>query len=477
MKHMVHIGMLVMVGMVLLAEPGLAKKKSGADQDDVQLLKRTSRAFTEVAKKAIPAVVYIEVEKTIEVRPRRFRDPMLEEFFGQRFGPRNPRSRQYQQRGQGSGFLISKDGFILTNNHVVGDGDKLTVKLHDGRKFMAKLVGTDPRTEVAVIKIEAKNLPFLRFGSSSRLEIGEWVIAVGTPFGLTETLTVGVVSAKGRSIGLAEYEDFIQTDAAINPGNSGGPLLDIDGKVVGINTAIFSQSGGYMGIGFAVPIDMAKRIKEQLISKGKVQRGFLGVRLNPKDLDADMATVFGLKMAGGVLVADVVPTSPAATAGLKAEDIILAVDGKPVANNASFRRGIMLFRPGTKVRLKIFRNGKPMTVDVKLTVFPDDVAEAGAETKPATRKIGFRVGDMTEELAEQLGAGLKEGVVVTDVVSGSSADEQGLKPGQLVLSVNRRRVTSAKEFDAAMIDAAKTGRILLRMKHRRYTWFVLLRLE
>ena len=297
---------------VLLVGSGVFAKESGALD--------FRKGFSGVASKATPAVVFIQVEKQVPAgNMYSFNNPFdlfgedfAERFFGvprqarpgqpdRRF-PNRGRQPMYKQTGQGSGFIISKDGYILTNTHVVGDVDTITVRLADGREFKAKRVGADPRTEVALIKIESEgDLPVLEIGSPEKLQIGEWVIAIGNPFGLKETLTVGVVSAKGRSnIGITDYEDFIQTDAAINPGNSGGPLLNIDGEVVGINTAIYSRSGGYMGIGFAVPIDMAMNIKDQLVANGKVTRGYVGVYLNPGEDTEEMAKSFGRSEAGGV---------------------------------------------------------------------------------------------------------------------------------------------------------------------------------
>jgi len=281
--------------------------------------------------------------------------------------------RKFQQRGQGSGFIISKDGYILINNHVVGDADLIKVKLSDGREFKAKVIGTDPQSDVAVIKIDATNLPVLRLGDSDKLEVGEWVIAIGNPFGLSQTVTVGVVSAKGRSrIGINDYEDFIQTDAAINPGNSGGPLVNIHGEAVGMNTAIFSRSGGYMGIGFAIPINMAKAIKDQLLKKGKVTRGWLGVVI--QDIDEELAKSFGLEKTEGVLIAEVSEGSPAEKAGLKQGDIILRLNGKKVDDLGELRNKIALTAPGTKVKLEVLRENKRRTIQVTIGEQPAGTA-------------------------------------------------------------------------------------------------------
>ncbi len=462
--------------MVVLAVGALAAvAETQGDDGDLALLKQTGRAFSRVAKQAVPAVVFITVEKTVETSQPdvRFNDP-----FGF-FGIPQPRRPQRQLlRGQGSGFIITKDGYILTNNHVVGDADKITVKLNDGREFEAERVGTDPKSEVAVIKIDTdEELPVLETGDSSSLQIGEWVIAVGNPFGLSETLTVGVVSAIGRNdIGIAEYEDFIQTDAAINPGNSGGPLLNIDGKVVGINTAIYSQSGGYMGIGFAIPIDLAIVIKDQLVASGTVTRGFLGIQLNPQEMDEAMAESFDLEEAGGVLVAEVVEDSPAETAGLEAGDIILEMNGKPVDGNRTFRNRVALTPPGTTIMLKIFREGKVRMIEVTIGTLPGDEA-VQKEAVEVAQKLGLAVRELTPELAEKSGHEMGEGVLVTSVEPYSAAAQAEIQPGHLIVSVDRQPVTSIEEFSEALAGAAERGRVLLRVKSHRYTWYALLRFE
>lgn len=452
--------------------------------EDLRLLKRTSKAFAEVARKALPAVVFIQVEKVIPIQTGWygqlndpfdfFGDEFFQRFFGGRARGRRPR---YVQMGQGSGFIISPDGYILTNNHVVGDADKITVRLHDGREFAAKRIGTDPKSEVALIKIEASNLPFLEMGDSSALEIGEWVIAVGTPFGLTETVTVGVVSAKGRSnLGIAEYEDFIQTDAAINPGNSGGPLLNIEGKVVGINTAIFSGSGGYMGIGFAIPINMALAVKDQLIKKGRVTRGYLGVELNREEMTESLAESFGLKEVRGVLVAEVEPGSPAEKAGLKEGDIILKVGGKEVPSSAAFRNMIALFEPGTKTTLTIFRDRQEKELPVIIGAIPGE-SDGTESLADILAKLGFQVRDVTPEIARRFGYDSLEGVIVTEVQRGSLADRAEIMPGQVIVSVNRNLVRNMEEFQQRLVEAARGRRILLRLKTPQSSWFVLLQLE
>ena len=447
------------------------------------------RGFSGVAAKATPAVVFIQVEKQVPVGGMQyyfnnpfdlFGEEFSERFFGPQVPRRNmPRRKQprqtFKQTGQGSGFLISKDGYILTNTHVVGDVDKITVRLSDGREFLAKRIGADPKTEVALIKIEAKeDLPFLAVGKPDTLQIGEWVIAIGNPFGLKETLTVGVVSAKGRSnIGITDYEDFIQTDAAINPGNSGGPLLNIDGEVVGINTAIFSRSGGYMGIGFAVPIDMAMRIKEQLVATGKVTRGYIGVILNPGNVTKELAASFGRSEAGGVLIADVQKDGPADKAGIKSGDILIELNGKKINDNTGFRNDVAQILPNKKAELTFFREGKVKKVSVTVAAFPDDVHAAGEGqvNEAVLDKLGLEVQELTDELARQLGYDAQNGVVISDVERGSVAEEAGLRPGMLILEVNRTEVKNVQDFEKA-VGKGKGGNVLVRVKTKEGTVFV-----
>lgn len=452
------------------------------------------KGFSGVAAKARPAVVFIQVEKQVAIGGGQlffnnpydlFDEEMLERFgiprgYGRRQLPQNRRQPQqmFKQTGQGSGFLISKDGYIMTNTHVVGDAEKITVRLMDGREFIAKRIGADKKTEVALIKIEGNDLPCLSIGDSAKLEIGEWVIAIGNPFGLKETLTVGVVSAKGRNnMGITDYEDFIQTDAAINPGNSGGPLLNIDGEVIGINTAIFSQNGGYMGIGFAVPIDMAMQVKEQLLSHGKVTRGYIGIYMNPEEMNEQLAQSFGYKEKTGVLIADVQKDGPADKAGLLSGDIIVELNGKKIVDQATFRRTISTITPNQKAKLLIFRDGKTKTITVTVEALPEE-GEKGTSSEPqegSLEKYGLQIQNLTPDLAKRFQLDSEEGIIISEVEQGSPAAEAGLQPGMLIMEINRKKVSNTRQFEAELKKADK--RILLRVKSERGTFFITLKAD
>lgn len=434
----------------------------GNGDNGVAMLRRTGKAFAKVAATAIPAVVSVKVEKSIEVgggvSPGQ--EELFEYFFGPRYRHRAPRERK--QVGQGSGFIISKDGYILSNHHVVGAADKITVTLHDGREMEAELIGSDEKSDVAVIKIEGDGLDVISLGDSESLEIGEWAIAVGNPFGLEASVTVGVVSATGRSnlgiTGVGGYEDFIQTDAAINPGNSGGPLLNIDGEAIGLNTAIFSQSGGYMGIGFAIPINMAKNVKDQLVEFGKVNRGFIGIEMDPQNISSDLAKLFELKKNKGVIVTGVLEGSPAEKGGVEKDDVIIELDGKEVDNFLTFRNSIAMLSPGTEIKLVVWRGSKEVALKIKIGSQEESRA-FGSVSSDVGRQFGLEVKDVDKELAEKYGLDVEEGVVLSKVVKGSSAEGKGLREGVVILSVNRIRVSSVAEFNA-IFDALGDEKIV-----------------
>ncbi|MGQ9499550.1 MAG: DegQ family serine endoprotease [Dissulfurimicrobium sp.] len=471
---------LCMAFVLIFAGFTIAQAIPVGENQDVTILAKISKAFASIAKSATPAVVSVQVEKTVKQEgiiqhefPDFFNDPFFERFFGPGWPmPRGP--HKFRQMGQGSGFIISQDGYILTNDHVVGGADVINVKLSDGREFKAKVIGTDPQSDIAVIKIPATNLPVLKLGDSDKIDVGEWAIAIGNPFGLQETVTVGVISAKGRNrVGISDYEDFIQTDAAINPGNSGGPLINIYGEVIGINSAIFSKSGGYMGIGFAIPINMAKVIKDQLISKGKITRGWLGVVI--QDVTKDLAKSFGLKEKEGVLVAQVSKGSPAEKAGLKEGDIILQLNGIKIVDAGELRNKIALTAPGTVVKLDIMRNGKKMPVSVTIAEQPAGKMAAMSEQPKLVEQFGFTVQDLTPDIAKQLGYKKGQGVVISGVEPGSIADQAGLQPGMLIEEVNRHVVRNVAEFNKALSKQDKM--VLLRIRYGQISQYVTLSLE
>ncbi|MCA8974088.1 MAG: Do family serine endopeptidase [Planctomycetes bacterium] len=439
-------------------------------------------AFTHVATTVDPAVVFVRTDTKVKqpghlqlpdgnwAQP--FGDDLFRQFFGQRLDPRAALPEQHVV-GQGSGFIISDDGYILTNNHVVGDADAVTVRLQDGREFTATTVGKDQHSDVAVIKVDATGLPALKFGNSDKLEIGEWVMAVGSPFGLSSSVTAGIVSAKGRNaVGLTDYDDFIQTDAAINPGNSGGPLVNLDGEVVGMNTAIFSRSGGYMGIGFAIPANMAKAISRQLIDHGAVTRGYLGVLI--QDIDAALGKSFGVAANKGILVAQVNADTPAAAAGLERGDVIVELDGKSAEKVAEFRNRIALMAPGSVQHLALLRDGKRLELSVTLGKLGDDVAAEAPQA--AAGSLGISVQELDASLAQQFDCVGMTGVLVTEVRAGSIAQLGGLERGMLIQEVDRHPVGTVADYRREIDQAAQRDSVLLLVRDGAQAHYLVLRL-
>jgi serine protease Do len=406
-------------------------------------------SFSTLAKEARPSVVNIRTEKTVKGGGRVFkhffgpggnRNP-FEEFFG----PFNeePRGKEFKQRSLGSGFILDKEGYIVTNNHVVEDADKIKVRLSNEKEFDAEVVGRDPKTDLALIKInDADNLTPMPMGNSDKIEVGSWVVAIGSPFGFEQTVTAGIVSAKGRFLGSGEYDDFLQTDASINPGNSGGPLINMNGEVVGINTAIVASG---QGIGFAIPINLAKNIVAQLKDGGEVTRGWLGVGI--QNLTPELKDYYKIGDRDGVLVMQVFEGNPAAEAGIKAKDVITEVDGKPIADTRELSRSIADSPVGKDVTVTLFRDGKELKIPVTLAK-RDDSVEPKTVGQEADEALGFKVSELTPEKARRFGFDEKEtGVIVTWVDPEGNAGDAGLQPGDLVKEVDRNSIESLEDFE------------------------------
>ncbi|KIA76667.1 putative periplasmic serine endoprotease DegP-like [Parachlamydia acanthamoebae] len=435
--------------------------------------------FVDVAKKATPAVVSIRVKiapsSPFQKSERDETDLFNENFWQQFFGlPKsNEKKSSQDQVGQASGFIVSDNGYILTNNHVITDAKEITAMLVDGREFPAKVVGKDKNTDIAVLKIEAESLPYLKLADSDELQPGQWAIAIGNPLGLQASLTVGVISATGRdNLDIATIEDFIQTDAAINRGNSGGPLLDMKGEVVGINTAIVSNQGGYMGIGFAIPSNIAQNIMDQLISSGSATRGFIGVTL--QKIDQNLAQAFGLTKMEGALISDISKGSPAEKAGLRQGDIVLKYDNHPVAHISALRKAVSFMKPGTKLNLTILREGKTLEIPIDVGTFPEHPSQLIA----ADNKIGLEVENITPETAQKLGiSGLKGGLLITQVRPGSPAYIAGIRPGAILVAVNQNTVTTVAEFQQILKDSDPSKPVLLLIKQGGFTRFVSIKVD
>ena len=444
-----------------------------AENSGIESLKKTGKAFASVARQVSPSVVYIQAEKTRQSSQvyrygSPFNDDLFRRFFGDRLFvmPDGDRAPKRIEQSQGSGFIFSLDkglfsdkAFILTNNHVVEGAEKIKVTFKNGREMNARIKGADPKSDIAVLEINANDIPSLKLGDSNKLEVGEWVVAIGNPFGLDHTLTAGVVSAKGRtSLGINDYEDFIQTDAAINPGNSGGPLVNLDGEVVGINTAIFSRSGGYMGVGFAIPINMAKGVAEQLMNGGEVTRGYLGIVI--QNLTAELADSLGINSTQGILVAQVSEDSPAEKAGLQQGDVIVRYLGEAISDTGSFRNKVSLTRPGSKADIEVIRNGRNLTVNATIGELNDKVASADSTTLQS-EKLGFSVQTLSPDLAEQFKTQTSKGVVVTEVKPGSLADMAGIAVGTVIHEINRNKIETAQQFKESLSRAESSRKVLL----------------
>ncbi len=433
---------------------------------------KTPVSFSDLAERVKPAVVNISTTKTHKGRggfgSPYGRSPFGDDFFDRFFGDM-PR-REFKQRSLGSGFIISNDGYIFTNNHVVEQADKILVKISDGKEYEAKVIGTDANTDIALIKIKPDNiLPVAEIGDSEKVRIGEWVIAIGNPFGLEATVTAGIVSAKGRVIGAGPYDNFIQTDASINPGNSGGPLFNMEGKVIGINTAIVAQG---QGIGFAIPINMAKSILADLKTKGKVTRGWLGISV--QDISDDIAKNLNHKNKSGALVSDIFKGDPADKAGIKVGDIIIEINGKPIKDTHALLLTIASLHVDQKMIVKAIRDGKEMTFQVTVAERKDKVAVAAE--KSAKGHFGIAAQEITAEMAKQLGIS-RDGVMVTEVQGGSPADEVGIQPQDIIVQVNRVKISSMKDFNREIANAADKKSVTLLIKRGRSSFFVAMKTE
>jgi serine protease Do len=432
-------------GYVPFVEPHLPKR-----------IIETSRAFSEIASSISPSVVNISTTKVV----RRNLDSFLDDPF-RKFGM----PKKWKEQSLGSGVIVTPDGYIITNNHVVEHADEIRVTLFDKRSFKAKLIGADPKTDVTVVKIDAKNLHAVKWSDSDRLQVGEFVLAIGNPYGLSHTVTMGIISAVGRAnVGIADYEDFIQTDAAINPGNSGGPLVNTKGELIGINTAIFSRTGGYQGIGFAVPSNMARLVMDQLVQKGKVTRGWLGVTI--QELTPELSQKFGLKRTKGALVGDVAQGSPAEKAGIKRGDIIVDFDGKKVRNVSNLRNMVAQTKVDKEVPISILRGGKEYSFRVITAELPKEIAEAVPSTFPEELTFegltGLTVIDLSTEIARQLGLHKEEkGVVAVRVEQRSAAEEAGIRKGDVIQEIDRKKVNGLEEYNKIVSGIRPGDTVLL----------------
>lgn len=422
--------------------------------------------FAPIISEVVPAVVNISSTKVID-NPQTnmpfFSDPFFRQFFGDQFPQQFNMPRQQRAKALGSGVIVSADGYILTNNHVVEDADEVSVSLADKREFKARIIGTDPRTDVAVLKVDAENLPILQLGDSAKAQVGNFVLAVGNPFSLSQTVTSGIISATGRgNLGIEDYEDFIQTDASINPGNSGGALVNVNGELIGINTAILTGDGsrGNQGVGFAIPINMARMVMDQILKNGRVIRGYLGAWIQP--VTPEIAKAFGLEEPYGALLGDVDPTGPAGKSGLQRGDIVLEMNGQRITETQDFRLNIAMTAPDTPVNLKVYRKGVTKDYTVTLGELPGQ-SEKADETKDSSGSAlqGLNVETLTPEIADQLGLPADTyGVVVDGVEPGSMAAETGLRRGDVIQEVDHQKVVNAADF-SRLVRRSKAESVLL----------------
>ena len=431
--------------------------------------------WTKVAKAAMPAVVNISSSKVIRPSKENPSNPSAADPFFRAPGPR-PEATPRREQSLGSGVIVSPDGYVLTNYHVIENADEIQVALSDRREFKARIVGVDPKTDLAVLSLQGQGFPILAFGDSDRVEVAEPVMAIGNPFGLDRTVTIGIVSALGRAnIGIVDYEDFIQTDAAINPGNSGGALINARGELIGINTAIFSESGGYAGIGFAVPVNMARIVLNQIITYGRVRRGWLGVMI--QELTPALARGLGIPGVRGILIADVADEGPASQAGLQREDVVVQFEGKPVDDTGHFRNLVAEATPGKKIALGILRTGRPQTVTMMVGELPETPANDDTN-KPEPDQIGLATTDLTPDMAKRLGLPFDaRGAVITDVLAGGRAQQAGLQPGDVIQEANHQPIRTGRDFRQALDQSREHDLVLVVKREGTTVYFAIERLH
>lgn len=435
-------------------------------------IEETSRAFSEIVRAVSPSVVNIS-----SIKETKKRSP-FDDFFDF-FHPSPDKDKKWKERSLGSGVILSSDGYIVTNNHVIEQSDEIKVTLFDKRVFKAKVVGVDPKSDIAIIKIDSKNLPTITWGDSNNLQVGEFVLAIGNPFGLSHTVTMGIISAVGRAnVGISDYEDFIQTDAAINPGNSGGPLVNIKGELIGINTAIFSRTGGFQGIGFSVPSNMVKFIVNQLINEGKVTRGWLGITI--QDLTPEIAQKFKLNAYEGVLVSDVTKGGPAHKAGIKKGDVIVEFDGKKVGDVAALKNMVAQSRIGSTVNLKVIRQNKEINLKVIIKELPSEVSEIipssiDDDKEKLNAFSGIAVMDLNETISKQLGLGRDEkGVVVIKIDPDSPAEIAGIRKGDVIQEIDRQKIENLNDFNRVSSKIIDGDMVLLYLNRSGRKFYVAL---
>jgi serine protease Do len=476
----------IFVGLVVSSHLGVISTlpaKSQISSKSLDILTQLSDAQSEVAAVATPSVVNISTTRVIKSREEApfdlFDDPFFRRFFGDQF-PHPNIPKEHKEQSLGSGVIVSEDGYIVTNNHVIERAQEIKVLLSNKKDYNAKLIGADPKTDIAVIKIDGKGLTALPWGDSNKLKVGEIVFAIGNPFGLNQTVTMGMISAVGRAnVGIADYEDFIQTDAAINPGNSGGALINARGELIGINTAILSRTGGYQGIGFAVPSSMARQVMDSLVKYKKVVRGWLGVSI--QEVTSDLAEEFGVKDLKGALVSGVIKGSPAEKAAIKQGDVILQYNGKVVEDTGHLRNMVSQTPIGTKVHVKLLRQKKELEVDVVIAELPKKMAEATSRNSEESEEnqeessalTGLVVRELTPDLAARLGIDENEnGVVVVKVDTDSKLFEAGIRPGDIVLQINQKNIATIEDYKKAASKIRSKERVLLLIRRKGEDLFV-----